>query len=211
MVAIIGALAALAVPSVQEMLEQSRIKGFARNAANVFQIARSQAIRTGNNVVVFFGPPGTQDPAGTTLVDAEGNSVPMLILNDGSPSTANCHIDGGEETEILPASLDVGWGVADPTVTKVPADGGGATFAPPQSSGTTFADTSSNPINWVLFRPDGVPVVFSQNSTTCGTVGDTGTGSAGLYFTNGKRDYAVSLSPLGGVRVHAWVNGAWTQ
>lgn len=208
---IIGVLAAAATPSVQDMLEQSRIKGFARDAANVFQIARSQAIRTGNNYIVFFGPPGTQDPAGTVLVDVEGTSVPLLILDDGAPSTANCHIDGGEGIEVLAAEIDVGWGVSDLSAVKVPADTGGATFTAPQSSGSTFSDTSNNPTNWVLFRPDGVPVGFSQNMTTCGTVGDIGSGGAALYLTNGKRDYAITLSPLGGVRVHAWVSGAWTQ
>jgi prepilin-type N-terminal cleavage/methylation domain-containing protein len=207
---IIGALAAAATPSIQEMIVKRRVQGAARDLANMFQIARSQAIRTGNFQIVFFGPPGTTDPAGTALTDTIGTSVPLLLLDDGSPSTANCHIDGGEDRETMPAQPLIGWGVSEATV-KVPTDTGGAAFVPPQTSGTTVADPSNTPTNWVLFRPDGIPVGFDPTPTTCGTIGDTGTGGAGLYITSGGRDYAVTLAPLGSVRVHAWNGSGWTQ
>ena len=192
------------------MLERRRVQGAARDLANMFQIARSQAIRTGNYHIVFFGPPGTTDPAGTVLTDASGTSVPLLILDDGSPATANCHIDGGEDRETLAAQNMIGWGVSEATV-KVPTDTGAATFNPPQSSGTTAADPSNNATNWVLFRPDGIPVGFEPTATTCGTIGDTGTGGAGFYIKSGGRDYAVTLAPLGSVRVHAWGGAGWTE
>jgi hypothetical protein len=54
-------------------------------------------------------------------------------------------------------------------------------------------------------------VGFDPTSTTCGTIGDTGTGGAGLYVTSGGRDYAVTLAPLGGVRVHVWGEAGWTD
>jgi hypothetical protein len=40
-----------------------------------------------------------------------------------------------------------------------------------------------------------------------------GDGGGAVYLTNGQRDYAVVLSPLGAVRVHAWNvgAGAWTN
>jgi type II secretory pathway pseudopilin PulG len=207
---IIAAMAAAAIPSVQDMLERRRLQGFARDLGNVFQIARSQAIRTGNYQIAYFGPLGTTDPAGTVLVDSAGTTVPMLILDDGSPATANCHIDGGEDRETIPLPRQVDFGVSEATV-KVTTDAGSAAFSPPQASGTTASDPSNNPTNWVLFRPDGIPVGFAPTSTTCGTIGDTGTGGAGLYVTSGGRDYAVTLAPLGGVRVHAWNGAAWTQ
>jgi type II secretory pathway pseudopilin PulG len=206
----IAALAAAAIPSVQDMLERRRLQGFARDLANVFQIARSQAIRTGNYQIAFFGPLGTADPAGTVLVDSAGATVPMLILDDGPPATANCHIDVSEERETIPLPSQVGFGVSEATA-KVPTDAGSAAFSPPQASGTTASDPSNNATNWVLFRPDGIPVGFAPTSTTCGTIGDTGTGGAGLYVTSGGRDYAVTLAPLGGVRVHAWGDAGWTQ
>ncbi len=207
---IVAALAAAAIPSIQDMLERRRLQGFARDFANMFQIARSQAIRTGNNHIVFFGPLGTADPAGTVLVDTTGATVPVMILDDGSPATANCHIDGGEGRETIRLPNEIGFGVSEATV-RVPADTGGAAFSPPQSSGTTAADPSNNQTNWVLFRPDGIPVGVAPDAATCGTIGDTGTGGAGFYVTSGGRDYAVTLSPLGSVRVHAWNGAGWTQ
>jgi prepilin-type N-terminal cleavage/methylation domain-containing protein len=207
---IIAALSAAAIPSIQEMIERRRLQGFARDLGNVFQIARSQAIRTGNYQIVFFGPLGTADPAGTVLVDSTGDTVPMLILDDGSPATANCHIDSAESRETIPLPNEIGFGVSEATV-KVPTDTGSAAFSPPQASGTTASDPSNNPTNWVLFRPDGIPVGFDPTSTSCGTIGDTGTGGAGLYVTSGGRDYAVTLAPLGSVRVHTWSEAGWTQ
>jgi len=209
-VAIIAALSAAAIPSIQEMIERRRLQGFARDLGNVFQIARSQAIRTGNYQIAFFGPLGTADPAGTVLIDSAGDTVPMLILDDGSPATANCHIDVSEDRETIPLPNQVEFGVSEAT-SKVATDSGTASFSPPQASGTTASDPSNNPTNWVLFRPDGIPVGFDPTTTTCGTIGDTGTGGAGLYVTSGGRDYAVTLAPLGSVRVHAWVETGWTQ
>jgi type II secretory pathway pseudopilin PulG len=207
---IIAALAVAAIPSIHGMIERRRLQGFARDLGNVFQIARSQAIRTGNHQIVFFGPLGTSDPAGTVLVDSTGSPVPMLILDDGPPATANCHIDFGESQETISLPNQVAFGVSEAAV-KVPIDAGTATFSPPQASGTTASGPSNNPTNWVLFRPDGVPVGFDPTTTTCGVIGDTGTGGAGLYVTSGGRDYAVTLAPLGGARVHTWGGGGWTQ
>ena len=34
--------------------------------------------------------------------------------------------------------------------------------------------------------------------------GQTGSGTGGVYVTNGTRDYAVTLSALGQSRVHVW-------
>ena len=207
---IIGILTAVAIPSIQEMLERRRLQGFARDLGNMFQIARSQAIRTGNYQIVYFGPLGTADPAGTVLVDSSGATVPMLILDDGSPATANCHIDGGEDQETIPLPNQIAFGVSEATFI-VPTDTGTAGFTPPQTSGTTASDADNNATNWALFRPDGVPVGFEPTATTCGTIGDTGTGGLGLYINSGGRDYAVTLAPLGSVRVHAWNGGAWTE
>ncbi len=207
---IIGVLAALAIPSIQQMLERRRLQGFARDLANTLQIARGQAIRTGNHQIAFFGPLGTADPAGSVLVNSNAATVPMLILDDGAPATANCHIDAGEAQETIALPNRIEFGVSQASV-KVPTDTGAGAFSPPQAGGTTAADPSNNATNWVLFRPDGIPVGFEPTATTCGTIGDTGTGGAGLYITSGGRDYAVTLAPLGSVRVHAWNGAGWTQ
>ncbi len=207
---IIAALASVAIPSIQGMLEGRRLRGFARDLGNMFQIARSQAIRTGNNHIVFFGPLGTTDPATIVLTDGSGNTVPILILDDGSPATANCHIDMPEDQETIPLPNEIEFGVSAAS-SKVPADTGTATFTWPQNSGTTSSAPNNTATNWVLFRPDGIPVGFDPTSTTCGTIGSAGTGGLGLYLKSGDRNYAVTLAPLGGVRVHAWGEAGWTQ
>ena len=39
-------------------------------------------------------------------------------------------------------------------------------------------------------------------------MGQLGSGNGAIYITNGSRDYAIVLNPLGGIRVHAWNGGA---
>jgi prepilin-type N-terminal cleavage/methylation domain-containing protein len=210
-VGIIAVLAAITTLRMGEWLANQHVKAAARSAADAFHLARSEAIRTGRNHIVFFGSPGGTDPAGTLLLGADGSWVPILILNDGPPTAANCQIDGGEATRgIPPGSDDVQWGVSHATV-RAPDDLGKAPFSPPQASGRTFADPSNNPVNWVLFRPDGIPVSFGFAAGTCGQIAGTGSGGGALYITNGKRDYAIVLSPLGGARVHLWSGGGWSS
>ena len=55
-------------------------------------------------------------------------------------------------------------------------------------------------------RPSGL----NFTPATCASLGRPGEGAGGLYLTNQRRDYAVVLSPLGGVRVHAWDGSGWT-
>jgi prepilin-type N-terminal cleavage/methylation domain-containing protein len=198
-VAILGVLAVVAVPRIDDWFANLRVKGAARSAADAFLLARGEAMRTGNNHVVFFGPPGTQDPGGNDIEDEDGSWVPILILNDGTPATANCRIDAGEPIEVIRPIDDVDWG-ATVAAAAVPSDEGAAAFA----AGSSFADPANNPIPWVLFRPDGIPVAFNGAGGVCGAVSGTGTGGGALYVTNGRLDYAVVLAPLGGVRVHVW-------
>jgi len=207
---IVGVLMLLAGPVMTRWQDDQRAKSAARSAADLLLLARSEAIRTGNQYVVFFGPPGNTDPAGTDIENSEGGYAPMLALADGAVATANCRINADEDFETIPAAEGVAWGVANATV-RAPNDNGTAAFAPPQSSGHTFADPGGTARNWVMFRPDGMPVVFDGAGVNCGAVGVTGTGGGALYITNGRRDYGIVLSPLGSVRVHAWDGNAWTS
>jgi prepilin-type N-terminal cleavage/methylation domain-containing protein len=209
-VGVIAVLATLTTLRMGEWIANQRVKAAARSAADAFQIARSEAIRTGNHYIVFFASPGDTDPAGTLLTGPGGAWVPILILDDGPPATANCQIDAGEAIRTVEPGSDVQWGVSRATA-KVPDDPGKAPFAPPQSSGRTFADPANNAVNWVLFRPDGIPVSFAFSAGTCGQIGNTGSGGGGLYITNGERDYAVVLSPLGSARVHLWNGNGWSS
>lgn len=208
-VAIIGVLTALAAPQLQQFLANQRVKGAARSAADALLLARTEAIRTGNPHVVFFSPgtPAATDPGGTSLGDdpVTDGTIPVAVLNDGTLAAPNCRIDPGEPIERIAGALGVAWGSALSGGTRAPGDD---TTGDPLD-GVSFQDPSGNEATWVLFRPDGVPVAF-DNACTTGTLGS---GNGAVYVTNGRRDYAVVLTALGGVRVHAWEAGAgqWTE
>ena len=203
--AILAVLTAVVLPSFSGWMAAQRLKQGARSVADAFHFARAEAIRTNHRYVVFFETITAEDPAGNALEDAAGNPVPVLVLDDGPVATANCEIDAGETTLTPVPILDgVSWGVSKATA-AAPLDDPGAVL----SNGTSFVDPAGNDVNWVAFRPDGVPVGFDD---TC-TFGQTGSGGGGVYVTDGRRDYAITLSPLGGVRIHAWeeVSGTWTN
>jgi prepilin-type N-terminal cleavage/methylation domain-containing protein len=207
---IAGVLVAVAVPNTIRWQRDQRVKGAAHDVADLLLLARSEATRTGDRHVVIYGPPGTQDTAGVAISGPNG-PVPFLVFDDGAPGTANCRVDSGEAKSVVDPVTDVRWGVALAT-SAAPGDPNPAAFAAPEAQGGTTLDTGDNDVPWLLFRPDGVPVRFDGASSACGTVGDTALGGAGFYLTNGTRDYAVVLSPMGGVRIHAWdeQTGAWT-
>ena len=46
--------------------------------------------------------------------------------------------------------------------------------------------------NFLMFRPDGIPVGFTAACVT----GQIGSGAGGVYVTNANRDYAVVVTPL---------------
>lgn len=207
--AIVGVLTAIAVPNTIRWQRDQRVKGAARDVADTLLLARSEAARTGNRHVVIYGPPGTQDPAGVAITGPGGTSVPFLVFNDGAAATANCKVDAGEAKKAVLPARDVRWGVAQATV-RAPGDLGAAAFTPPQASGGTTATPANNAVPWFLFRADGVPVRFEGSLGSCGAIGTTALGGAAFYLTNGTRDYAVVMTPMGGVRVHVWRGGAWT-
>jgi type II secretion system protein H len=192
-VAIIGILAAVAVPSARQWLADQRVKAAARDVGDAFGIARMEAIRSGQYQLVLF----QTDTAGATLLDANGNSVPIQILSDGRPGAAlhNCKADAGEPVRSFAAQTGVSWGVTSATA-PAPNDAGTGNY----TTGSSFKDPNGNDVTWVMFGPDGNPVAVSA---AC-AAGTLGSGSGAIYVTNGHRDYAVVLSPLGGVRVTAW-------
>jgi prepilin-type N-terminal cleavage/methylation domain-containing protein len=208
-VGIIGVVIGMAVPSVIEWRAYYRAKRAARNVADIFHHARAEALRTGQQQVVFFGNPGLTDPGGNA-VQAAGTWVPVLAVDDGAAATANCRIDPGEVSDYIRPEGEVSWGVSHATG-PVASDSGGAAFNPDSSwDGATFTKPDASKANWVMFRSDGIPVAFEGDGAGCGTVGDTGTGGGGLYVTDGQNDFAIVLTPLGGVRLHLWDGGAWS-
>jgi prepilin-type N-terminal cleavage/methylation domain-containing protein len=211
-VGILGVLAAVATPELAQLISNQRCKRAARDVADAFLLARSEAIRTSNPHIVFLSPgnPPATDPSGTALgVDPRSGGVwPAVVLDDGPAGGANCLIDAGEPLRTVATQFSVAWGYSLAGGIAAPNDNG-ATRGGDPASGATFVDAANNPVTWVMFRGDGIPVTFDGGCNAS----PIGSGGGAVYVTNGQRDYAVVLSPLGAVRVHAWeaVAGAWTQ
>ena len=192
-VAIIGVLAALAVPNYARWRDDERVKAAARMAVDAMNLARTEAIRTGDNHIVFFG------------VDINGTNLPgdtvVRVLQD---TNADCDRDAGEAIYDYTADDSVQPGT---TATSAhPLDTGNTGN---YTTGSTFVqEKAGNPQAWfVLFGPDGIPVRLGDNCDT----GITGTGGGAIYITNGRRSYAILLTPLGGTRTSPWEpeNAQW--
>jgi prepilin-type N-terminal cleavage/methylation domain-containing protein len=210
-VSILGALLLVAAPNIAEWSRHQRLKDSARSVGDLLLVARSEAIRTGRRHVVFFGPPGSTDPDGNPI-EANGGWVPVLVLDDGPPAGSDCQIGAGEEVEALAPVDGLSWGVSYATG-PVPTDPGAGPFDPSPWDGGTFADPDGDAVHWLLFGPDGLPVAFDGAGGSCGAIGAAGGGGGALYLTDGERDYAIVLTPIGGVRVHLWnpSTSAWSS
>ena len=207
-IAIIGIVSALTLPNVSRYMETSNGRAAAKSVADAFNLARAQAIRTGNNHVVFFATVSARDTAGNQLQDHDGDLVPILVLNDGRPGSTdqNCVIDASEEKTTFPAVQGVGWG-RNTAPSGSPAPDEAQPSIP--ASGSSFQMPGGSLTSWVQFRPDGVPVAIDSACSP----GQLGTGGGTIYLWTENRDYAITLSPLGGVRVHVWDEnaGGWTS
>ncbi len=192
-VGLLAVLSVVALPALQQWQTNQRARSAIRSLGSTFAYARGEAIRTGNVHAVFF----QADALGNTLLDVSGNAVPILILDDGRLASANqnCQIDAGEPIRAVAAEIGVSWGVTNATA-RVGTDTGTGAIA----TGASFTDPAGNPATWVLFRPDGMPLQFNS---AC-TLGPPGSGGGAVYITNGSRDYAAVLTPLGAFRVHIW-------
>ena len=127
----------------------------------------------------------------------------MYSLASRAATTSNCKIESGEGREVVPALDGISWGVSLATG-RVPTDGGYGLWNPSGWDGGTFGSAVGVTVHWVMFGPDGVPVTFNGGGGVCGVVGGLGSGGGGFYLTDGERDYAVVISPIGAVRVHRW-------
>jgi prepilin-type N-terminal cleavage/methylation domain-containing protein len=195
-VAIIGVVAIAATPSVRNWFRDQRVKQATRSVGDALQLARAEAIRTSDNVFVVFQ-------------GALGAPAPIAIVDDGAPNVANCFIDAGEVIHEVDAIAGVVWGTTPGVAggTLAPSDSG---MAPANVvNGATFTDATelpANPATWILFQADGMPRLFTPASPGpgCVQIGDAGDGGGAIYLTNGRRDYAAVLSPLGTVHLHRW-------
>lgn len=207
-IAIIAILAAMAVPNLGSWMANGRLKDQARNIADAFMVARAEAIRTGSAHIVLLNGPNSpvapnDDLGGNSLPpdpNVPGVNVPAVVLNDGPLAGIDCTINPLSNPSDIRhqvfAEAGVAWGVTLAGVNRAPNDNPLSPF----NDGASFADQNGVEVSWVLFRPDGIPVTFDAGCNP----GPVGSGAGAVYLSNGRRDYAVVLSPLGGVRVHAW-------
>lgn len=203
--ALVGALLAFAGSTVSSWSEDQRAATSARAIADAFSLARAEAIRTGSQHIVAF-----DIEAGLA-----GISSDVVIVNDGAPDASNCVIEVGETVHSISLEQGVLFG-SDPALangTAAPDDSGASGH---QLVGSSFTDPDAVEASWVLFSSDGLPHRFAENASTtppCDDLGPIGEAGGAIYVTNGNRDYAVVLSPLGTVRLHRWQTGAgaWSQ
>lgn len=196
-VAIVGVLVGIAVPQYADWLRDQRAKEAARALADVFSMARTEAIRTGRPHLVV----AQQDPSGALLQDADGDVVPVLVVQDddgaGPLPAPNGQVDPNEPRIPVTARAGVNWGVTNATL-PAPGDPDPNNV---RGTGVTFRTPAGANARWIVFRPDGVPRAYSSGPYTEGAIGS---GGGALYLTNGRRDYAVVVTPLGGVQVNLW-------
>jgi prepilin-type N-terminal cleavage/methylation domain-containing protein len=200
-VAIIGIFAAMAIPSWRAYQANLQLRGAARTVANAFSYARSRALATGNRHVVVFAvdPLDPNDVCGNPIVNSQGVPVPVLVFEDNDGGAANCCYDAGEDRIAENAAPNVNWGVTG-AIPQAGEDSGGGDYL----TGSSFAQPDGSDAAWVSFGPDGIPVAFNA---AC-NFGTTGTGAGAIYLTNGQRNYAVVLNPLGTSNVERYDPGA---
>jgi len=207
--AVIGIMAGLVATVLARRSGDQRAKAAVRSVADLMMLARTEAIRTGTNHVVYL----QQDPADDPLEDKGGNPVAALLIADAD---ADGLPDAGEYKAAVPfddtGSLQWGSTFAAVSSTEAPNDNAAGTFpaTDPDFACCTFTDPANNPSRWVVFLPDGMPRAFSTGPFATGPLGS---GRGAVYVSSGNRDYAVVLAPLGSVRVHSWNQGAdaWTN
>ncbi len=207
-VAMVGIMAAVAVPGLQNWRQDNQVRDIARQVADAFMLARAEAIRTGNRHIVFLSAGGAGDPIATPLPNdpRTGGPVPVLVTNDGAPGANNCLFDANEDVHVVysAAPPGVNWGQTAALSNGAAAPNDPVGDVAPLIDGVSFTDGAGNPTTWVMFRADGIPIAFNP---AC-NVGPPGSGVGAVYITNGRRDYAVVLTALGGVRVHGWDAGS---
>jgi prepilin-type N-terminal cleavage/methylation domain-containing protein len=191
-VGIIAILAALTAPSIDRYFRRQDARYHTQKIASALQDARSRAVKEGNNYVVLFDWNGVQGQV--RLIDDDDNDW----AEDASPPNP----PPGEAAEIIqwdpstdPLVSTYGAIAGAPAASRVPEDPAGAMV------GTTFPIDPVTALPAVGFNTRGIPVAL-------GTPANWSSGSGSYYITdNDQIVYAVTLLPLGGVRVRAYRAG----
>jgi Tfp pilus assembly protein FimT len=201
LIAIVGVLAATSGFAMRSWQDAQRIQMTSRSIADLVHLGRGEAIRTGVAHLIFFG----SDAAAADLLTPSGDAAAAVLIRDADSDGI---IDAGEYVNSVAAddSDTLSWGVATAT-TPVPTDPTPDHGQPPPAA-WTFEQPNGSAAHWVALFPDGTPRSFQVAPFAADPLGS---GAGAVYLTDGRRDYAVVVASLGGVRVHGWdaANGAW--
>jgi len=111
-VSLIWMLATIAVPSINHLILQYRVKDAAREIASSLQLLRLRAVSTNNRAYLHFIPPGTSLADGfyTALVDADNNPDDITPAETEATQLRLSDTLAGYKGKRLPSGVSYGWG-----------------------------------------------------------------------------------------------------
>lgn len=183
-VAIIGVMAAIAVPSIRAWVPRYQVRSVKRDIVSAMQLGRMRAIGTGHNFYLDFDHDNDGDVAAglyTCYLDTDDDGAGGELNNGAGENeyrqsqTAFPATDGGVPVVRLPGHVSFG---AD---AGVPSVGGGGV-----GDGVTFNGDRA------VFRPSG-------------------RGQMGTVYIRSDRgeNFAISVNILGRIIVRKWNGTAW--
>ncbi len=188
--AIVGVLSSLAAPALGRHFRRQDARAHIQKIASVLSEARSRAVRDGNNFFVLFNTGGILGQL--RIVDDDNNDWQEGPLEQARTIAW----DRGSHPQVTLYGAIPG----PPPANAVPEDPDGVIPA----SGTDFPIDLPTGLPAVGFNSRGIPVALA-------TPNDWSTGAGSLYITdNSDVVYAVTLLPLGGVRIRAFQAGTAT-
>ncbi|MBW2294257.1 MAG: hypothetical protein JRG94_18380 [Deltaproteobacteria bacterium] len=188
-IAVAFVLAVAAIPGVQPTPHRDLAAATVREVEGLLRLARDEAVRTGEDHIVFF----EHASGGGPVTDDQGAPLMALLIcdrdGDGRPSES-------EYIASVPADTDgiVHWGSA--LATRPAAGDIAEQLHGPLSFGRSDAQIRERGL---VFRSDGAP---HSASSSVGGAGESGAGT--VYLRGPTRDYAVVLSPWGDVDLQVW-------
>lgn len=193
-VAIVGLLAAFAVPSYDRYQSQEEAKGNLDVVARALRDARARAMNTGIQHFVVFDPDGAPPNAAAVIVeDRDGNWIDsgndrrrFILFNSTTGRTISPYNAPGTTPPFFGAV---------PPVNLPYEDNEGADLLDDVSNGAHFPLDPNTGKPAVGFTSRGLPVDLTPPN-------DIGTGTGGFYYTDNRLGvYGAVVAPLGEIRV----------
>jgi prepilin-type N-terminal cleavage/methylation domain-containing protein len=168
--AIMGVLAAIALPMMGNALKYEKISGDARDISNDISVAKMRAAAKFTQARIY--------------ADLNGNQYRLQICND--PTTLPCQTWTTENNWVgLSSTTSFGYGTISAAPLNTQTTIGQATLC---KDGSPLADVANTAC--VIFNSRGIPV----------TPGGTPTGGYALYITDGSFCYGVTVAATGFIR-----------